>query len=166
MGIKEMLSAPRSPWQRAFVERVIVFSEASLRRTLFLYLGYYHGSSPAQSGSISNANATGGAANSTERPNRIRDGIFRAHSWLRPIHLRQRGAGHPRESRGLRRGSGDSPEYSDQRAVPVWVSVGRCSIASIGPISGLRIRRWAAQPPVRSARHCRRGSCSVAKYNF
>jgi transposase InsO family protein len=42
MGIKEVLSAPRSPWQRAYVERVIgtirrecldhviVFSEASL----------------------------------------------------------------------------------------------------------------------------------------
>jgi transposase InsO family protein len=42
MGIKQVLSAPRSPWQRAFVERVIgtirrecldhviVFSEASL----------------------------------------------------------------------------------------------------------------------------------------
>ena len=49
-----MLSAPRSPWQRAYVERVIgtirrecldyliVFSEASLRRTLGLYFDYYH----------------------------------------------------------------------------------------------------------------------------
>jgi hypothetical protein len=37
-----------------------------------MYSGTY--SSPAQSGSISNANATGGAANSTERPDRIRDG--------------------------------------------------------------------------------------------
>ena len=55
MGIKEVLSAPRSPWQRAYVERVIgtirrecldhviVFSEASLRRTLLLYFTYYHG---------------------------------------------------------------------------------------------------------------------------
>src|ERR1700716_1379248 len=54
MGIKEALSAPRSPWQRAYVERVIgtirrecldhviVFNETSLRRTLALYLGYYH----------------------------------------------------------------------------------------------------------------------------
>jgi transposase InsO family protein len=54
MGIKEVLSAPRSPWQRAFVERVIgtigrecldyliVFHEASLRRTLGLYFDYYH----------------------------------------------------------------------------------------------------------------------------
>jgi len=54
MGIKEVLSAPRSPWQRAYVERVIgtirrecldhliVFNEASLRRTLGLYIDYYH----------------------------------------------------------------------------------------------------------------------------
>src|SRR6266704_1828203 len=49
MGIKEVLSAPRSPWQRAYVERVIgsnrrecldhviVFDEDSLRRTLRSY---------------------------------------------------------------------------------------------------------------------------------
>jgi hypothetical protein len=50
MGICEVLSAPRSPWQRAYVERVIgsirrecldyviVFHESSLRRTLhFLF---------------------------------------------------------------------------------------------------------------------------------
>ncbi len=55
LGIKEVLSAPRSPWQRAYVERVIgtirrecldhliVFSEASLRRTLSSYFEYYHG---------------------------------------------------------------------------------------------------------------------------
>ena len=55
MGIKEVLSAPRSPWQRAYVERVIgtirrecldhviVFSEASLRRTLLWYFTYHHG---------------------------------------------------------------------------------------------------------------------------
>jgi putative transposase len=54
MGIKEVLSAPRSPWQRAYVERVIgsirrecldhviVFHETSLRRTLASYLDYYH----------------------------------------------------------------------------------------------------------------------------
>jgi transposase InsO family protein len=54
MGIHEVLSAPRSPWQRAYVERVIgsirrecldhliVFNEASLRRTLRSYLDYYH----------------------------------------------------------------------------------------------------------------------------
>jgi len=46
MNINEVLSAPRSPWQRAYVERVIgsirrecldhviVFNEESLRRTL------------------------------------------------------------------------------------------------------------------------------------
>ena len=54
MGIKQVLSAPRSPWQRAYVERligsirrecldhIIVFSEHSLRRTLSAYCGYYH----------------------------------------------------------------------------------------------------------------------------
>jgi transposase InsO family protein len=56
MNINEVLSAPRSPWQRAYVERVIgsirrecldhviVFDEESLRRTLRLYFSYYHGS--------------------------------------------------------------------------------------------------------------------------
>ena len=54
LGICEVLSAPRSPWQRAYVERVIgsirrecldqviVFNENSLRRTLNSYFDYYH----------------------------------------------------------------------------------------------------------------------------
>ncbi|MGH9627693.1 MAG: integrase core domain-containing protein [Bryobacteraceae bacterium] len=54
MGIKQVLSAPRSPWQRAYVERVIgtirrecldhliVFNEASLYRHIHLFIGYYH----------------------------------------------------------------------------------------------------------------------------
>jgi putative transposase len=54
MNIHEVLSAPRSPWQRAYVERVIgsirrecldhviVYSEESLRRTLRSYFSYYH----------------------------------------------------------------------------------------------------------------------------
>jgi putative transposase len=54
MGIKQVLSAPRSPWQRAYVERVIgtirrecldyliVFNEASLFRHLQAFVGYYH----------------------------------------------------------------------------------------------------------------------------
>jgi putative transposase len=54
MGICEALSAPRSPWQRAYVERligsvrrecldhIIVFHETSLRRTLTSYFDYYH----------------------------------------------------------------------------------------------------------------------------
>ena len=54
MGIKEVLSTPRSPWQRAFVERVIgtlrrecldhviVFNEASLYRHLKSFVAYYH----------------------------------------------------------------------------------------------------------------------------
>ena len=54
MGIEEVLSTPRSPWQRAYVERVIgsirrecldhviVLHENSLRRTLGSYFDYYH----------------------------------------------------------------------------------------------------------------------------
>ena len=54
MGIQQVLSAPRSPWQRAYVERVIgsirrecldhviVFGERSVRRTLTAYFVYYH----------------------------------------------------------------------------------------------------------------------------
>jgi putative transposase len=58
MQIEEVLSAPRSPWQRAYVERligsirrecldhVIAFGEASLRRTLSSYFSYYHQTRP------------------------------------------------------------------------------------------------------------------------
>ena len=54
MGIKQVLSAPRAPWQRAYVERligsirreclnhVIVFNERSLHRTLTSFTSYYH----------------------------------------------------------------------------------------------------------------------------
>ncbi|MFL6449983.1 MAG: integrase core domain-containing protein [Bryobacteraceae bacterium] len=54
MGIKQVLSTPRSPWQRAYVERVIgtirrecldhviVFSERSLYRHLRDFVKYYH----------------------------------------------------------------------------------------------------------------------------
>jgi putative transposase len=54
MGICEVLSAPRAPWQRAYIERVIgsvrrecldhviVFHESSLRRILNSYFDYYH----------------------------------------------------------------------------------------------------------------------------
>src|SRR5262249_20089320 len=54
MNIDEVLSAPRSRWQRAYVERVIgsihreclnhiiVLNEESLRRTLRSYFSYYH----------------------------------------------------------------------------------------------------------------------------
>jgi putative transposase len=52
-GMEEVLTAPRSPWQNPFVERlvgsirrecldhVIVWNERSLRRTLHTYLAYY-----------------------------------------------------------------------------------------------------------------------------
>jgi len=54
MGIKEVISTPRSPWERAFVERVIgtirrecldraiVFNQASLCRHVKSFLAYYH----------------------------------------------------------------------------------------------------------------------------
>jgi transposase InsO family protein len=54
MGIKQVLSAPRSPWQRAYVQRligtirregldhVIVFNQTSLTRPLRSFLDYYH----------------------------------------------------------------------------------------------------------------------------
>jgi transposase InsO family protein len=56
MGIEEVVTAPRSPWQSPFVERVIgsirrecldhviVLNERQLRRILASYLDYYHGS--------------------------------------------------------------------------------------------------------------------------
>ena len=56
MGIQEVLSVPRAPWQRAYVERVIgtirrecldhviVFGEASLYQHVRSFLAYYHGS--------------------------------------------------------------------------------------------------------------------------
>jgi len=54
MGVREVLTAPRSPWQNPYAERVIgsirgecldhivVFNESSLRRTLKSYFSYYH----------------------------------------------------------------------------------------------------------------------------
>ena len=53
MGIEEVLTAPRAPWQNPFVERfigsarrecfdhVIVFSEAGLRKLMTLYCSYH-----------------------------------------------------------------------------------------------------------------------------
>jgi putative transposase len=55
MGIAEILTAPHSPWQNPFAERligsirrecldhVLVLSEPHLRRTLTRYFAYYHG---------------------------------------------------------------------------------------------------------------------------
>jgi putative transposase len=54
MGITEVVSAARSPWQNAYVERVIgsirrecldyivIFNERHLRRVLSTYIDYYH----------------------------------------------------------------------------------------------------------------------------
>jgi putative transposase len=53
MGIKEVVTAPRSPWQNGYVERVIgsirrecldhivIFNERHLRRVLSSYVNYY-----------------------------------------------------------------------------------------------------------------------------
>ncbi len=53
MGIKDVVMAPRSPWQNPYVERVIgsirrecldhivIFNERHLRRVLFSYADYY-----------------------------------------------------------------------------------------------------------------------------
>ena len=60
MGIKEVLTAPRSPWQNPFAERlvgsirrecldhVIVWNERSLRQTLDSYFAYYYISGPVR----------------------------------------------------------------------------------------------------------------------
>jgi transposase InsO family protein len=54
MAIEEVVTAPRSPWQNAYAERligsirrecldhVLVLNEAGLRRILTMYSGYYH----------------------------------------------------------------------------------------------------------------------------
>ena len=54
MGIREVLTAPRAPWQNPFVERVIgsirrecldhflILNEAHLRRLLRAYVAYYN----------------------------------------------------------------------------------------------------------------------------
>ena len=54
MGITEVITAPHSPWQNAYVERVIgsirrecldhilIFNEHHLRRVLSSYVDYYH----------------------------------------------------------------------------------------------------------------------------
>ncbi len=54
MGIKEVVTAPRSPWQNAYVERligsirrecldhIIIFNEHHLRRVLSSYFQYHH----------------------------------------------------------------------------------------------------------------------------
>ena len=54
MGIKEVVTAPRSPWQNPYVERligsirrecldhIIIFDERHLRRVLSRYFQYHH----------------------------------------------------------------------------------------------------------------------------
>jgi putative transposase len=55
MGITEVITAPRSPWQNAYVERaigsirrecldhIVIFNECHLRRVLSSYVDYYQG---------------------------------------------------------------------------------------------------------------------------
>jgi putative transposase len=55
MGIKQVVTAPRSPWQNAYVERligsirrecldhIIIFNESHLRHVLSSYFRYHHG---------------------------------------------------------------------------------------------------------------------------
>jgi len=61
MGIEEVVTAPQSPWQNPYAERiigsirrecldrVIVLGEGHLRRTLRSYVNYYHQDRPHQS---------------------------------------------------------------------------------------------------------------------
>jgi transposase InsO family protein len=61
MGIRELIIAPKAPWQNPFVERVIgsirrecldhclILNEAHLRRLLHGYIGYYNTARPHQS---------------------------------------------------------------------------------------------------------------------
>ena len=61
LGIKEILTAPRSPWQNGYAERlfgsirrecldhIIVISESHLNRVLSEYFEYYHSDRPHQS---------------------------------------------------------------------------------------------------------------------
>ena len=56
LSIEEVLSAPRAPWQRAYIERVIgsirracldqmiVFNEGALYRHVQSFMDYYHAS--------------------------------------------------------------------------------------------------------------------------
>ena len=60
IGIREVLTAPRAPWQNPFAERVIgsirrecldhflILNDAHLRRLLRAYVAYYNGSRPHQ----------------------------------------------------------------------------------------------------------------------
>ncbi|MGA2597336.1 MAG: integrase core domain-containing protein [Bryobacteraceae bacterium] len=72
MGIKQVLSAPRSPWQRAYVERVIgtirrecldhviVLNQRDLSLHLQAFLNYYLFRFTIQSGSAGPANGAVG----------------------------------------------------------------------------------------------------------
>jgi transposase InsO family protein len=95
MGTEEVLTAPRSPWQNPFVERVIgsirrdcldhviIWNERALRHHLHQYVAYYHGwrthlsldkdspnprvAQPATGGSIAEVPDVGGLHHHDER---------------------------------------------------------------------------------------------------
>jgi len=99
LGICEVLSAPRAPWQRAYIERVIgsvrrecldhmiVFHETSLRRTLTSYFDLL---SPIENASFASAGSKSGCrlvSGSFSTINAGGLGVKRAHaSSRRPLH--------------------------------------------------------------------------------
>jgi putative transposase len=70
MGIEEVLTAPRSPWQNAYAERLIgsirrdclnhcvILNARHLKRALAWYFGYYHGTR-THLGSTNNVHSLG-----------------------------------------------------------------------------------------------------------
>jgi transposase InsO family protein len=74
LGIREVLTAPRAPWQNPLVERligsirrecldhVIILNEAHLRRPLNSYIAYYNTTRPPSSARQSLSTATRGGA--------------------------------------------------------------------------------------------------------
>jgi putative transposase len=90
-GIDEVITAPASPWQNAYVERmigslrrdhVIVFNEWHLKRLMSSYLDYYH---PWRTHQSLNSNAPYG------RPLRVAESCnvveFPAAHGLHPVYL-------------------------------------------------------------------------------
>ena len=97
MGIKQVLSAPRSPWQRAYVERMIgsirrecldhliVFNERSLSRHLELFVECYHRDRVHMALQKDTGAPTDSAAGVW--PNRLNTGAGRAASPIRAARI-------------------------------------------------------------------------------
>jgi len=100
MKIREVLAAPRSPWQRAYVERVIgsvrrecldhviVFNEGSLRRILASYFSYYHETRPHLSFGEGLAGVAAGSAAGIGKHSGNRSGWRTAPSLRTPRSLK------------------------------------------------------------------------------